>query len=180
MSHDYAGCAVETCTPCAAYEMGWTLGKVKAFAEVSQWQPGAHAADCGCGPCQAVASIVAALIHDGIRERLDRRGVAPDVDRESRLLTGRSEAAVGRRQRTHESVVESPSGIPPLAAPGVTGRSRPPWGDDKGPVSRGVSKRDSAAGRTRAANGTAERHQPYPHMGKTIHHVSPAIRTGGI
>ena len=114
--------------------------------EVSQWQPGAHAADCGCGPCQAVASTVAALIHDGIRERLDRRGGALDADRE---LTGRSEAAVGRRQRTHESVVESPSGIPPLAAPG------PPMAPPKGT-------------------------SPPPSMGKTIHHVSTAIRTGGI
>ena len=102
---------------------GWVAGKSKAFFEVEAWRPGAHAADCGCGPCLAVSSIVAALIHDGIRERLDRRGGALDADRE---LTGRSEAAVGRRQRTHESVVESPSGIPPLAAPG------PPMAPPKG------------------------------------------------
>ena len=124
---------------------GWVAGKSKAFFEVDAVLTAPHAPDCGCGPCQAVASIVAALIHDGIRERLDRRGVAPDVDRE---LTGRSEAAVGRRQRTHVSVVESPSGYPPLAAPW------PPRAPPK---------------------GTSP-----PSMGKTIHHVSTAIRTGGI
>ena len=79
--------------------------------EVSQWQPGAHAADCGCGPCQAVASTVAALIHDGIRERLDRLGGALD-------------ALVAKARRGDDKEMQCPSGGRTMSHDprGVTGR----------------------------------------------------------
>ena len=49
--HDPAGCDDPLCQRCDDYGGGYAHGKAAAHAEVRHWEPGAHAASCGCERC---------------------------------------------------------------------------------------------------------------------------------
>ena len=60
--HDYAGCQNPECELCDSYAVGYSQGKVKAYAEMRGVPTSGHAADCGCEPCSAVRSVVNAVL----------------------------------------------------------------------------------------------------------------------
>ena len=55
--HNYAGCQVEMCEPCAHYEAGWVHGKQAAFTDLIIHHRANHAPGCGCQPCFTVNAI---------------------------------------------------------------------------------------------------------------------------
>ena len=57
MSHDPALCPRPACSECDAYGDGYTRGKSKAFAEVTEAATSGHTPDCGCQPCRIAARV---------------------------------------------------------------------------------------------------------------------------
>ena len=59
--HDPSGCDAPLCQRCDDYGDGYAHGKAAAHAEVRHWEPGAHAASCGCEPCQTARAVQQAV-----------------------------------------------------------------------------------------------------------------------
>lgn len=55
-THIYVACENSVCILCAAYDAGYSAGKVKAYFGVRNWHPKQHAPFCGCNPRMAARS----------------------------------------------------------------------------------------------------------------------------
>ncbi len=58
--HDASSCELVACGRCDDHGDGYARGTGRAHLELRQWEPGAHAVDCGCDGCVTVRAVLAA------------------------------------------------------------------------------------------------------------------------